>query len=60
MDSAIRHFLDFEKISTNEVRHILDLGYKIKHKNFNKKLLKDKFLSMILKNPQLELEFHLR
>ena len=29
MDSAIRHFLDFEKISTNEVRHILDLGYKI-------------------------------
>ena len=37
MDSAIRHFLDFEKISTNEVRHILDLGYKIKHKNFNKK-----------------------
>ena len=50
MDSVIRHFLDFEKISTNEVRHILDLGYKIKHKNFNKKLLKDKFLSMILKN----------
>ena len=51
MDSVIRHFLDFEKISTNEVKHILDLGYKIKHKNFNKKLLKNKFLSMIFEKP---------
>ena len=51
MARVMRHFLDLEKMSTNDVRYILDLGYRIKHKNFKKKILKDKFLSMIFEKP---------
>ncbi len=51
MVNSIRHFIDLNEISTKQIRSILDLSHKIKRSKSRKKVLKNKFLSMIFEKP---------
>ena len=51
MVNSIRHFIDLDEISTKQIRSILDLSHKIKRSKSRKKILKNKFLSMIFEKP---------
>lgn len=51
MVNSIRHFIDLNEISTKQIRSILDLSHKIKRSKSRKKILKNKFLSMIFEKP---------
>tara|TARA_B100000989_G_scaffold256249_1_gene205351 strand:+ start:617 stop:1531 length:915 start_codon:yes stop_codon:yes gene_type:complete len=49
--NSVRHFIDLNEISTKQIRSILDLSHKIKRSKSRKKILKNKFLSMIFEKP---------
>lgn len=51
MTSKIRHFLNLANIDTNSIKHIIKLSHKLKKRDFKKKPLKNKFLSMIFEKP---------
>ncbi len=51
MVNSVRHFIDLNEISTKQIRSILDLSHKIKRSKSRKKILKNKFLSMIFEKP---------
>ena len=51
MVNSVRHFIDLNEISTKQIRSILDLSHKIKRSKSRKKVLKNKFLSMIFEKP---------